>query len=184
MGHRWVPQGVILTILGCESRSRTPISVLTIFLSIWKAEPAWRWHHLCCAPPLRDPSPAAPPAQIWHFAAPGTPGSMPVPQPRARHGAPAVLRCFGSGAEPPTHTLQPSPTLTVFFRILAAYGAPVPFSWQLYTTEVAPLGAERREVAWRWPGWRGVPLTPCPHRDPYQHQTPGARCACLPHHSG
>lgn len=94
----------------------------------------------------------------WHFAAPGTPGPMPVPQPRARCGA----KVLWEWRRAPTHPSAPPPTLTVFFRILAAYGAPVPFSWQLYTTEVAPLRGERREVAWMWPGWRGVPLTPCP----------------------
>lgn len=72
---------------------------------------------------------------------------------------------FGADQSPVT---PPSPrALTVFFSILAAYGAPVPFSSQLYTTEVAPLAGQRVcEAAWVQQGPGGPTCPPAMSQNP------------------
>lgn len=165
-------RGAVLTMLGCERRSRTPISVLTIFLSIWKAEPTQICHLHCqghhAAPHGAIPTAAAELTQNTPETEPATlpaqtlgPSSQ---RPRA-HPHPGALHAFGADQSPVTPASLRA--LTVFFSILAAYGAPVPFSSQLYTTEVAPLAGQRVcEAAWVQQGQGGPTCPPAMSQNP------------------
>lgn len=112
----WGHRGLILTMLGCERRSRTPISVLTIFLSIWKAEPTDIHHQPlhstprpslpqqqdCCAPHMEPvvlpPQPCTAETGI----------SMPIPaSPCPRLHIPMAIPTSPPPCPPPRHRVHP-----------------------------------------------------------------------------
>lgn len=100
------------------------------------------WSPLCSHPNPALPRLASPcPSLHPHVPVSISPWPFPHPHPHVHpHVTVSIPMSLCPHPHAP-HTPRPAvpPTLTVFFRILAAYGVRVPFSSQLYTTEVAPL---------------------------------------------
>lgn len=164
-------RGAILTMLGCERRSRTPISVLTIFLSIWKAEPTQVCHlHGATMQLLMGPFPLQQQNSPKTLQKRSLPRSQPKPwAPAANVPVPIpipVPRMFSERirAPSPPHPHGHSPSSSVFWQ---RTGRPCP----------SPRSCTpRRWLPWqdrgcvRPPGCsrdRGAPLVPQPcHKIP------------------